>query len=267
MPAKPLMSPTELRSIFGRNLRQLCEGGPPISTICQQIDINRTQFNRYLAGDAFPRPDVLAKICAHFGVDARILLEPLEDLQQGIPDRFLMELRDKLLIGKSRPVDQNVLPDAMYRFWRRSFMFPEKIVTNLVLIKTKGEVTLLKGFEENILAQQENPNAKRFPRLPYFGLVRQHLDGVSIYCQDRQAQTNVNFFEFGLEANMRFHPGFSLLVRRRIDGMSRISAAVLERLPDEPANWRSIVRQETLHAMDYAPPIVQRALQRIPPGL
>ncbi|GHC09018.1 MULTISPECIES: helix-turn-helix domain-containing protein [Gemmobacter] len=265
--AKAPLSPTEVRSIFGRNLRELCDGGPPISVLCQQIGINRTQFNRYLAGEAFPRPDILARICTHFEVDARILLEPLEDLRRSIPDRFLLEMRDKLLIGRSRPVDPEVLPDAVYRFWRKSFMFQGKIVTNVALIRTRDEVTLFKGFEENLLAQQENPNARRFPRLAYFGLVRQHLDGVSIYCQDRQNQSNINFFEFGLEGNMRFYPGFSLLVRRRIDGMNRMTAAVLERLPHDPALWRAIVRQDTVHDMSYAPPIIQRALSRIPDGL
>ena len=261
------LSPTELRSIFGRNLRELCENSQPITVICREIGINRTQFNRYLSGEAFPRPDILARICTHFDVDARILLEPLEDLRRALPDRFLIEMRDKLLIGKSRPVDPALLPDAIYRFWRKSFMFQGKIVTNLALIRSHGEVTLFKGFEENLLAQQENPNARRFPRLAYHGLVRQHIDGISIYCQDRQNQSNITFFEFGLEGNMRFYPGFSLLVRRRIDGMNRMTAAVLERLPHDPALWRSIVRQDTVHDLSYAPPLVQRALARIPDGL
>lgn len=262
-----LMSPTEIRSVFGRNLRQLCEGGPPITVLCQNIGINRTQFNRYLSGEAFPRPDVLAKICNHFALDARILLEPLDSLRGAHGDRFQQELMDKLLIGRSRPVDQSVLPNGIYRFWRKSFMLQGKIITNLAQIRTDDEVTLLKGFEENLLLKQENPNARRFPRLAYFGLVRQHVDGISIYCQDRQNQTNINFFEFGLEGNMRFYPGFALLVRRRIDGMNRMTAAVLERLPHDSALWRSIVRQDTVHDMDYAPPIVQRALQRVPDGL
>lgn len=265
--SRPPMSPTEIRSIFGRNLRALCEGGPPITTLCQAIGINRTQFNRYLSGDAFPRPDVLARICAHFDVDARILLEPLEDLRRKVPDRYMEELRDKMLIGASRPVDPQAVPDAMYRFWRNSFMYPGKIVTNLAMIRTKDELTLLKGFEENLLARQENAHARRFPRLAYYGLVRQHVDGISIYCQDRQNQSNINFFEFGLEGNMRFYPGFSLLIRRRIDGMNRMSAAVLERIPNTPPLWRQIVRQEALHDLSYAPPIVQRALGRIPDGL
>lgn len=264
---KPNLSPTEARAIFGRNLRALCTGSTPVSTLCSEIGINRTQFNRYLAGEAFPRPDILARICAHFNVDARILLEPLEDLRQSIPDRFLLEMRDKLLIGRSRPVDPAILPDGMYRFWRNSFMFQGKIITNLALIRTTDGVTMFKGFEENILAKQEDPNARRFPRIAYFGLVRQHLDGVSVYCQDRQNQSNISFFEFGLEGNMRFSPGFSLLLRRRMDGMNRITSAVLERLPADPALWRSIVRQDSLHDLSVAPPLVQRALKRIPDGL
>lgn len=264
---KPTMSPTEVRAVFGQNLRKLCDGGPPITVLCQQIGINRTQFNRYLSGEAFPRPDILARICGHFEVDARILLEPLDKLQQAQTGRFQQELLDKLLIGRSHPVNPDTLPDGMYRFWRKSFMLQGKIITNLALIKTQDDVTLFKGFEENLLLKQENPAARRFPRLAYFGLVRGHVDGVSIYCQDRQNQTNINFFEFGLEGNMRFYPGFSLLVRRRIDGMNRMTAAVLERLPVDPAQWRAIVRQDSVHDIAYAPPIVQRALQRIPDGL
>lgn len=260
------LSPSEARSIFGRNLRELCEGAGPVSALCAQIGINRTQFNRYLSGEAFPRPDILARICAHFGVDARILLEPLEDLRRRLPDRVVTEMIDKLLIGRTRAVDAATLPDGMYRFWRKSFMFQGKIVTNLALIKTRDEVTLFKGYEENILAKQEDPLARRFPRVSYTGLVRQHVDGISIYCQDQQNQTNINFFEFGLEGNMRYYPGFALLIRRRIDGMNRMTAAVLERLPQDSALWRSIVRQDVMHDMSFAPPIVQRALTRIPDG-
>ncbi len=267
VPTAPQLSPGELRAVFGRNLRKLCDEGRSVSSICVAIGINRTQFNRYLSGEAFPRPDVLARICAHFGVDARILLEPLEDLRRSNQPTQQMMLTDDLLIGLTRPVDAAVLPDGVYRFWRRSFMFADRMVTNLAQIGTRDGVTLFKAFEENLLAQQENPHARRFPRLPIHGLVRQHIDGVSIHCQDRQGQGNINFFEFGLEGNMRYYPGFSLLIRKRIDGMSRFSAAVLERLPPDPAQWRQIVRAGSIHDLCGAPPIIRRALERIPPGM
>lgn len=75
------LSPTELRAIFGQNLRKLCQAYPSISAVCRALDTNRTQFNRYLSGDSFPRPDVLQKICTYFGTDARILLEPIDQIE------------------------------------------------------------------------------------------------------------------------------------------------------------------------------------------
>ena len=61
-------SPSELRSMFGSNLRSLARTYPSISELSRQLGINRTQFNRYLAGESFPRPDVLARICDFFDV-------------------------------------------------------------------------------------------------------------------------------------------------------------------------------------------------------
>ena len=67
-------SPAELRSMLGANLRQLSNQAASISALCRELGINRTQYNRYLAGESFPRPDVLHRICSYFEVDARILL-------------------------------------------------------------------------------------------------------------------------------------------------------------------------------------------------
>ena len=61
--------------MFGANLRQLAADYPSISDLARQLGINRTQFNRYLSGESFPRPDVLARICRFFEIDARVLLE------------------------------------------------------------------------------------------------------------------------------------------------------------------------------------------------
>ena len=77
---KPTRSPAELRTVFGDNLRILSRDYPSISELTRRLGINRTQFNRYLSGESFPRPDVLDRICRFFGVDARILLEPVESL-------------------------------------------------------------------------------------------------------------------------------------------------------------------------------------------
>ena len=60
----PLKKPSELRRMFGENLCSLAKGYPSISELSRRLGINRTQFNRYLSGENFPRPDVLARICS-----------------------------------------------------------------------------------------------------------------------------------------------------------------------------------------------------------
>jgi transcriptional regulator with XRE-family HTH domain len=64
--------------MFGSNLRSLAKGYTSISELSRQLGINRTQFNRYLSSESFPRPDVLARICFFFEVDARVLLESVD---------------------------------------------------------------------------------------------------------------------------------------------------------------------------------------------
>jgi len=75
-----IRSAAELRAMFGSNLRQLSQQYASISALCRELGINRTQFNRYLSGESFPRPDVLDRICRFFEVDARILLLPLSKI-------------------------------------------------------------------------------------------------------------------------------------------------------------------------------------------
>lgn len=54
-------SPAQIRSIFGENLKTLCRESGAVSAICRELDINRTQFNRYLSGESFPHPDIFGK--------------------------------------------------------------------------------------------------------------------------------------------------------------------------------------------------------------
>ena len=70
--------------VFGENLRLLCKTRPSIASVCRDLDINRVQFNRYMSGHSFPKPNVLQQICDYFLVDSRIYLEPLtpDDLER-----------------------------------------------------------------------------------------------------------------------------------------------------------------------------------------
>ena len=86
------------------------------------IGINRTQFNRYLNGEAFPRPDVLYRICCHFDVDARVLLEPLGQVErQGKTDAAVLSVARYFGALGSMALEASVLPDGAYRLFRLSY--------------------------------------------------------------------------------------------------------------------------------------------------
>ncbi|MGX0878214.1 transcriptional regulator with XRE-family HTH domain [Roseovarius sp. MBR-154] len=61
------------------NLALLCSYYPSIAEVCRKLDINRQQFNKYLAGDSHPSRHNMRRICDFFGVsESELLMEPLQ---------------------------------------------------------------------------------------------------------------------------------------------------------------------------------------------
>lgn len=146
-PSDKTPSPAALRAMFGANLKHLCKNAKSISALCRELGINRTQFNRYLSGESFPRPDVLHRICTFFDVDARILLEPVETL--AMERDFLMThpALEPFLGAKTTDIPGDVMPSGLYRFLRRSFIEQEKYVEGLVLVWRDKGFTFVRGHE------------------------------------------------------------------------------------------------------------------------
>ncbi|MFC6759954.1 helix-turn-helix domain-containing protein [Sulfitobacter porphyrae] len=132
-------SPAQLRNVFGANLRKLAESYASVSDLSRQLSINRTQFNRYLSGESFPRPDILARICSFFGVDARIMLEPIDSLTCP-PDPFSCAYLRNFVGAGNRQVSQDDFPSGFYRFSRRSFVDPDRFVVSVVMVGREGEI-------------------------------------------------------------------------------------------------------------------------------
>lgn len=260
-------SPAELRAIFGRNLRALASRESSVSHLCTRLEINRTQFNRYLAGETFPRPDVLHRICRYFGVDARILLEPIEAQEEG-PGALLGGALGRLVLSAHDfRLDKSRLPDGLYRFWRNSYNFPERVIADMCRIHTVDGVTLFKGYEP------PNPMQSRAtvpsPRDSiYHGVFLQHDDGVSLYCATRGARmVSISFFEYSLGGLPDYLGGISFLTRRRIQGMRRLTFAVLERLPQRLGPCIAAARECGLRKGDEVPVKIRDLLATVPASI
>ncbi len=147
-------SPAELRSMFGDNLRHLAKDFPSISELSRQLGINRTQFNRYLAGESFPRPDVLARICDFFSVDARVLLEPVDALNE--TENLLSGPELSGYLGRATTPDETLFPSGFYRFSRRSFMSPGMYVLCVVRVWRNAQGNcFVRGFEAREAIRQQ----------------------------------------------------------------------------------------------------------------
>ena len=170
-------SPAELRSMFGANLRILAQSYPSISELSRQLGINRTQFNRYLSGESFPRPDVLARICTFFDVDARVLLEPVDSISNGKDPLTGPFLRDFIGAGID-DVDETLFPSGFYRFSRRSFIDRERFVIGLVWVFRDGSNTFIRGYEARAAMAGQGLGMSRDAR-EFRGLVVRQEDGVS----------------------------------------------------------------------------------------
>ena len=181
-------SPAELRAMFGSNLRKLSAGYPSISELSRQLGINRTQFNRYLAGESFPRPDVLARICSFLDVDARVLLEPVEQISTS-QDPFAMPfLRDYVGAGIT-DISQDQFPSGFFRFSRRSFVNNALYVVGLVWIFREGASTYLRGYEaRDAMRMQDLPTDA--PSREFRGMVMMQEDGISIIASRHNAMTS-----------------------------------------------------------------------------
>ncbi|MCB8840395.1 helix-turn-helix transcriptional regulator [Aurantimonas sp. VKM B-3413] len=59
------------------NLAYACSLYPSVAHVCRRIDVNRQQFNKYLAGQVRPSRHNMRKICDFFGVtESELLYEP-----------------------------------------------------------------------------------------------------------------------------------------------------------------------------------------------
>ncbi len=174
--------------MLGANLRQLSERAVSISALCRELGINRTQYNRYLAGESFPRPDVLHRICSYFNVDARILLEPVENIASVSTGLFEHPEVSSFIGRSAETVDEEDFPSGFYRFARRSFLHDDMFVQGLTYVYRKDDHTFLRGFEaKQAMAEQGLPTAPA--QREFRGVVMPQEDGVALMISRHGAQT------------------------------------------------------------------------------
>ena len=229
--ARPSQSPAQLRGMFGENLRKLSRKYPSISDLARRLGINRTQFNRYLSGESFPRPDVLARMCEFFGVDARVLLEPVDDLDTGSADDPIANPYLRNFVGTAaREVPEDAFPSGFYRFSRRSFVNDDLFVVGLLLVRRDGRHTVLRGFETKEAMRLQNLPTDP-PTREFRGLVMQQEKGITILAARRNAMTgSFNYLSRAASFQNNYWAGYVTRTVPESEGGMRVTRLVYEHL-------------------------------------
>ncbi|MGH1330582.1 MAG: helix-turn-helix domain-containing protein [Paracoccaceae bacterium] len=260
------LNASQTRAVFAENLRLLLRGHPSVAQVCREIGINRTQFNRYLSSEAFPRPDVLSLICNYFEVDARILLEPLDQIGassteqlHGDVDQQISQFIEQSGIGS---VDHTRLPAGFYNLFRRASMDEDLASSILCKVshRSSGRTTIKAIVPRDVCVLLGLPMTIK-DRILY-GPVLQHGLGVSFSLLMRNRKiVQYNFVEFSYLGNDRIHFGNSLTTHRFGTGPNVVMPVMLIRLDGGWAELMASVRASGIRDMKQLPSNVRSFLR------
>lgn len=253
-------TPAQLRNMFGANLRLLAQEHSSISALARDLGINRTQFNRYLSGESFPRPDVLSRICVFFDVDARVLLEPVDQIsndQTGLAGNFLRNF----LGPAATDVPEQDFPSGFYQFSRRSFVRDGEFVRGLAFVKRFKSSTYVRGYEPKLaMAMQGIPPAA--PAREFRGYVMRVEDGITLTVSRRNGMTaSFNHLNRVNSFDNNYWVGYVARTVRENSASSRMTRLVYEHLGDDWSRVMEIARLSGFCGFEDLVPFHQRLLQ------
>ena len=260
--AKP-QNLSELRMVFARNLATLVDQERSVSDCARKLRISRSQLNRFLAGETYPRPDILQRLCQHFNTDARILTTPLAELIHVAPPPAIGSLLPDLMDGLE-PVPANVLPDGIYAEWMLSTVEMGMVEVHLIRIYTENARRLGRVRISIISAV---PGMKRY-RYPMVNCAAQYFmqrDGFASI--DRVAQESFHAFT---AFRVGYGPATGVFPGYKLSGISHHpkrhfsrTPCMLQRLAPDTKSLMDAARLPEFMKFSEAPPLVQRILKDI----
>ena len=140
---------------LGQNIRYLCSRYKSISEVCRRLEINRQQFNRYLAGQQTPSLYTLSRISEFFGVGLEEIQLPHEDFcarsdhrqesldRAAIPEPLLARISSLL----EKPMPQIGDFEGLYYRYYYSFAYRGMVIRTLQAIRREGRLFYSKHVE------------------------------------------------------------------------------------------------------------------------
>lgn len=193
--------------IFGRNLRELCKRTGTIAEVADHLGVNRVQMNRILNGESFPKPGLMKRICDHFSVNARILLEPLADLEAEHQNQnagkaiSMAEPFSYAFFGRDYSVNEynknhGIVPVGLHLMIRPSFLWRDGYWIGMVRFFNKDGAQLMRGFDPIARGMKRSDLTPMRVR-EYRGLMLNSSESISFLYATRIPNTVIGIDHFG----------------------------------------------------------------------
>lgn len=250
--------PQSVNEIFGRNLDTLCRESGTYSDVARALDISRVQLARYIRGESYPKPSMLAKICKHFKTDARIYLQPLDEIavEQGQvePPSFqpTSDLPETLrgYTGRDIPI-----VDGIHMIYRPSFTLPNVFLSMPLLVRRRKGAIWLKGMDAPVYGARRR-DCGLFRDRSYAGFALSSSDGFVFSFHGTGTVSFLSlayFFSTGYFASTGSYRGIYEIFRPAQPGEKRRVPMVLAPLRQVPGVILNAVRRSGFRPLDDLP--------------
>lgn len=125
-----------IRENLAVNLRRLIRGHASVSAVCRALGMNRTQFERYLQGQAVPNKATARLICDYFKIDENELYR--EPGAEGQDDSHA-SLRQKLYENMVRPPSPAIAGGTYFTYFSVPGR-PELLMRSVTFVRREGEL-------------------------------------------------------------------------------------------------------------------------------
>ena len=246
----------DVSEIFACNLRDLVADAASISAVCRALDINRTQFNRYLSGEAHPRPEVLRRICDHFHCDARILLTPLAEIRRDQAAGWPFAPAPNPYQTLRTEFDHARMPDGLYQIILPNMVEPGTLVVEMLrLFTTRSGVKGMQWGVHKPYVESIGASTRWYDR-KFTGFVQQHVDGVSLLATNPLSRLPMLcFVTYGFRGMPTIYTGFAAMTQAAGPLQRQFQPLMIRRLPPDCASILKARRQHRRFELGMLPQV------------
>lgn len=215
------MAPFSPHRHFADNLRALCIRHGSIAAVCRALEMNRQQFNKYLAGSTLPNAATLEKICAFFAVEPQNLFKdalapvasPLAAMAPAETNPFSALPCGTLKIASEafgRMRNSSLRPGCYYFYfpWARD---PAKCVRAALYVYRRGGLTLFTRFTK---FRSPSQRQRYYLRGRHDGVVLESDKAKFLLAMNRKGYGEMSLVSLGVESALSqdFMSGLALVM-------------------------------------------------------